>query len=170
MFLIKKMSVTPIRPNNFKEKIFFRNLRTQVDGNNKIESGLTQIKGVGRRFAQAIIKVTEIDPRARIGTISEKELNLLEEIILNPIKNGIPSYLLNRKKDPRTGKDSQVLGSQLEITVRRDIDKMKRMKSFKGVRHHLGLKVRGQRTKSTGRHGLVVGVVRRRILQQQLKK
>ena len=164
------MSVTPIRPNNFKEKIFFRNLRTQVDGNNKIEAGLTQIKGVGRRFAQAIIKVAEIDPRIRIGTISEKDLGLIEEIILNPIENGIPPYLLNRKKDPRTGKDSQVLGSQLEITVRRDIDKMKRMKSYKGVRHHLGLKVRGQRTKSTGRHGLVVGVVRRKMLQQKSKK
>jgi small subunit ribosomal protein S13 len=37
---------------------------------------------------------------------------------------------------------------------------MKRIKSYKGVRHHLGLKVRGQRTRSTGRHGLVVGVVR----------
>ncbi|MHA1803639.1 MAG: 30S ribosomal protein S13 [Promethearchaeota archaeon] len=164
------MSVTAIRPKNFKEKIFFRKLRTQVDGNAKMEYALTQIRGVGRRFAQAIVKVAEIDPRARIGTISEKELNLLEDIILNPKEHGIPSFLLNRKKDPRTGEDLQVVGNQLEITVKRDIDKMKRIKSYKGVRHYLGLKVRGQRTKSTGRHGLVVGVIRRKQKQQKGKK
>ncbi len=160
------LSVTPIRPSNFKEKVFFRKLRTQVDGNSKLEFALTQIKGVGKRFAQAVIKVSEVDPRIRIGTISERDLNELEEIIMAPAEHGIPSYLLNRRKDPRTGTDSQILGSQLEISVKRDIDKMKRIKSYKGVRHHLGLKVRGQRTKSTGRHGLVVGVVRRRLAQK----
>jgi small subunit ribosomal protein S13 len=155
-------SLTPIRPKNFKEKVFFRTLRTQVDGNSKIEYALTQIRGIGRRFAQAILKVTEIDPRLRIGVLSEKDLNRIEEIILNPIKNGIPSWMVNRKKDLRSGENLHVLGSQLEITVKRDIDRMKRIKSYKGIRHHLGLKVRGQRTKSTGRHGLVIGVSRKR--------
>jgi len=160
-------SLSPIRPKNFREKVFFRKLRSQVDGNAKVEYGLTQIKGIGSRLAQAIIRVADINPNMRIGALPEKDLNRIEEIILNPIENGIPNWMVNRKKDLRDGTDKHVIGSQLEITVKRDIDRMKRMKSYKGVRHHLKLKVRGQKTKSTGRHGLVVGVLRRKKRFQQ---
>jgi len=85
---------------------------------------------------------------------------------LNPIENGIPNWMVNRPKDLRTGEDLHIIGNKLEITVKRDVDRMKKIKSYKGVRHHLKLKVRGQKTKSTGRHGLVVGVMRRRKRQQ----
>jgi small subunit ribosomal protein S13 len=153
---------SPIRPKNFREQVYFSTLRSRVDGNAKIEYALTQIRGIGRRFAQAIIKVANISPDMRIGAVAEKDLTRLEEIILNPIKNGIPSYMVNRKKDLRTGEDKHVIGNQLDITVRRDIDRMKRIRSYKGVRHHFHLKVRGQRTKSTGRHGLVIGVMRKK--------
>jgi len=156
-------SLSAIRPKNFREKVFFRRLRSQVDGNAKVEQGLAQIKGIGRRFAQALVKVAEINASMRIGALSEKDVNRIEDIILNPIENGIPSWMTNRKKDLRTGKDLHVTGNQLDITLKRDIDRMKRMRSYKGVRHQLGLKVRGQRTKSTGRRGLVVGVVRKKL-------
>ena len=155
-------SLSAIRPKNFREKVFFRKLRSQVDGNAKIEHGLTQITGIGRRFAQAIVKVAKIDPNLRIGAVAEKDLNLIEEIILNPIENGIPDWMVNRPKDLRTGEDLHIIGNRLDITFKRDIDRMKKIKSYKGVRHHLRLKVRGQRTRSTGRHGLVVGVMRRK--------
>jgi small subunit ribosomal protein S13 len=160
-------SVSPIRPKKFREKVFFRELRTQVDGNAKVGFGLTQIKGVGRRFAQAIVQVAKINPNLRIGAILEKDLNRIEEIVLNPVQNGIPNWMVNRKKDLRTGEDLHVIGNRLDLTLKRDIDRMKKIKSYKGVRHHLKLKVRGQRTKSTGRHGLVVGVIRRKKRQQQ---
>lgn len=155
--------LSPIRPKSFREKVFFRRLRSQVDGNAKLEQGLTQIKGIGKRFAQAVAKVAEINPDTRIGALSEKDLNRIEDIVLNPIENGIPNWMTNRKKDLRTGQDMHVIGSQLDINLKRDIDRMKRIKSYKGVRHQLGLKVRGQRTKSTGRRGLVVGVVRKKL-------
>ena len=155
-------SLQTIRPKNFREKVFFRKLRVQIDGNALVEHGLTQIKGVGRRFAQAVVKIAGIDPNLRIGAIPEKDLNRLEEILLNPIENGIPNWMVNRKKDLRTGEDLHVLGSKLDLQIKQDIDRMKKMKSYKGVRHQYGLKVRGQRTKSTGRKGLVVGVVRRK--------
>ena len=158
---------SPIRPKNFREQVYFTQLRSRVDGNAKIEHGLTQIKGIGRRFAQAIITIANVSPEIRIGAVPEKDLNRIEEIILDPVGNGIPNWMVNRKKDLRTGEDRHLLGNQLEITVKRDIDRMKRNRSYKGVRHHLHLKVRGQRTKSTGRHGLVVGVMRRRMKQQK---
>ena len=162
-------TITPLRPKNYKEQVFFRQLRVRVDGNAKVEYGLTQIRGIGRRFAQAVVRIAKIDPSIRIGALSEKELNRLEEIILQPIENGIPRWMVNRKKDLRDGVDMHIIGNKLDITVRRDIDRMKRIRSYKGIRHSRGLKVRGQRTKSTGRHGLVVGVVRKKK-SQQIKK
>jgi len=156
------MSLTT-RPSNFREKVFFRKLRSQVDGNAKIEHGLTQIRGIGMRFAQAVVRVAKIDVNIRIGAIPEKDLNRIEEIILDPITNGIPVWMVNRKKDLVTGENLHIIGNRLELSVRRDIDRMKRIRSYKGVRHHRGLKVRGQRTKSTGRHGLVVGVIRSKV-------
>ena len=160
-------SVSPIRPKNFREKVFFRQLRTQVDGNAKIEYGLTQVRGVGRRFSQAIVRVAKLNPNLRIGAIPEKDLNRIEEIILDPVKNGVPNWMVNRKKDLRTGEDLHIIGNRLDISLKRDIDRMKKIKSYKGVRHHQNLKVRGQRTRSTGRHGLVVGVMRRKKRQPQ---
>ena len=151
------------RPSNFREKVFFRKLRSQVDGNAKIEYGLTQIRGIGRRFAQAIVRVAKLDPDLRVGAIPEKDLLRIEEIIIAPIANGIPAWMVNRKKDLVTGENLHIIGNRLELSVRRDIDRMKRIRSYKGVRHHQGLKVRGQKTKSTGRHGLVVGVMRSKI-------
>jgi len=160
------MSLTT-RPSHFREKVFFRKLRSQVDGNAKIEHGLTQIRGIGRRFAQAIVRVAKIDVNLRIGAIPEKDLNRIEEIIINPITNGIPAWMVNRKKDLVTGENLHIIGNRLELSVRRDIDRMKRIRSYKGVRHNRGLKVRGQRTKSTGRHGLVVGVMRKKLKSQK---
>jgi small subunit ribosomal protein S13 len=156
------MSLT-IRPSNFREKVFFRKLRSQVDGNAKIEYGLTQIRGIGMRFAQAVVRVAKLNPDLRIGAIPEKDINRIEEIIIDPITNGIPAWMVNRKKDIVTGENLHIVGNRLELSVRRDIDRMKRIRSYKGVRHHQGLKVRGQKTKSTGRHGLVVGVIRSKL-------
>ena len=160
-------SLSAVRPKNFREKVFFRKLRTQIDGNAKVEHGLTQIRGIGKRFAQVIVRIAGTDPNQRIGAISEKDLNRIEEIILDPITNGIPNWMVNRPKDLRTGEDLHIIGNKLEITIKRDVDRMKKIKSYKGIRHHLRLKVRGQRTRSTGRHGLVVGVMRRKKGQQK---
>ena len=157
---------TPIRPKNFREQVYFTKLRARVDGNGKVEYSLTQIRGIGRRFAQAIVTVAGIDPNLRLGALPEKDISKIEEIIMDPINNGIPNWMANRKKDLRTGNDLHIIGNTLELTVKRDIDRMKRIKSYKGVRHNSNLKVRGQRTKSTGRHGLVIGVIRKKLLKK----
>jgi len=44
-----------------------------------------------------------------------------------------------------------------------DINLMKKVRSYKGVRHDRGLRVRGQRSRSTGRKGKTVGVSRASI-------
>jgi len=142
---------------------------TNLDGFDKLGYGLTKIKGVGINLAEAIIKVTDLDPNIRVGDLTEKEVSRIEEILGNPSKYDIPHWLLNYRRDFQTGKGLHLIGSDLMFRVKSDIDFMKKIKTWKGVRHSLGLKVRGQRTKTTGRKGRAVGV-RKKALRAAEKR
>jgi small subunit ribosomal protein S13 len=159
---------TILKQKTFKEIV--RILRTNIDGSLPIQYGLAKIKGVGPRFSQAVLRIAGLDSTTRIGLISDKDIKRIEEIIEEPAKNGIPDWMANRQKDLRTGEYLHVTGPRLELTVKRDIERMRRLKSWKGYRHGFGLKVRGQKTRSTGRKGLVVGVIRKKLRRQLEKK
>lgn len=133
-----------------------------MDGSRKVVYAISQIKGIGVNLAHSIVRLANIDPEARIGFLSDADIKRLENIIRDPKKYGVPVWMLNRRKDLETGEDLHLIGSDLVLRVKMDIDLMKKIKCWKGVRHALGLKVRGQRTRTTGRTGQTVGVTRRR--------
>jgi len=133
-----------------------------LDGTRKVAYALTQIKGINIRLADAIAKKAEVPLDKRLGFLSEAEIRRIEDIILNINNYNIPSWLLNRRKDLETGKDIHLITSDLDLKVKEDIEKEQAMKSWRGYRHSYGLKVRGQRTRTTGRKGRVVGVRKRR--------
>jgi len=139
-----------------------RMLGTDLDGSKKVVYALTLIKGIGINMANALVKKAGIDPEKRLGFLSEAEIRRLEAVAKDPAGHGIPAWLLNRRKDLRTGKNLHLTGSDLDLQVKADIDLMKAIKSWKGYRHAYGLKVRGQRTRTTGRTGKTVGVRRKR--------
>ena len=135
---------------------------TDLDGSAKLSYALAKIEGVGIRTAYAAIKIAGLDPEIRTGNLSDAQAKDLEKVIQDLSKIGIPSWLLNRRKDVATGKDIHILGPDLKLTTRMDIERMKATKSWKGIRHSLGLKVRGQHTRTTGRTGQSVGVSKKR--------
>jgi len=122
--------------------------------------GLTQIRGVGYMFANTILNVLKINPNQRIGNLSPEQVNSIESIIKNPTASNFPSWFLNRRKDVETGEDKHLLTSDIAFTVRNDIEREKTSGSWRGIRHMFGLKVRGQRTRCTGRKGGAVGVAK----------
>jgi len=122
--------------------------------------GLTQIRGVGYMFANTILNVLKINPNQRIGYLSPEQINSIESIIKNPSASNFPSWFLNRRKDVETGEDKHLLTSDIAFTVRNDIEREKTSGSWRGIRHMFGLKVRGQRTRCTGRKGGAVGVAK----------
>lgn len=135
---------------------------TDIDGTLKVGYALTKIKGISISLANAVLKKAGINPEIRLGLLSEDQVKKIEDVIQNPAKYGIPSWLLNRRKDLETGKDLHLLSSDLVLRTKMDIDLMKKIKSWKGYRHAYGLKVRGQRTRTTGRTGKTVGVKKKR--------
>lgn len=140
-----------------------RIIDTDVDGTLKAPYALTKIKGVNLNLANVILKKAGINADVRAGFLTETEVEKIEEIIKDPTKYGLPNWLLNRRKDLKTGKDMHLISADLVLRTKMDIDQMKEIKSWRGYRHAYGLKVRGQRTRTTGRKGKAVGVRRKSI-------
>ena len=135
---------------------------TSLDGTKKLPYALCAIKGVGIRVARAAVKRAGLDPDTRLGNLSDAEVKRLGDVLEDLGGRGLPAWMLNRRKDPQTGGDLHLLTSDLTLQMRGDIDLMREIRSWKGERHSRGLKVRGQRTKTTARKGRSVGVSRRR--------
>ncbi|CAK9261010.1 unnamed protein product [Sphagnum jensenii] len=139
-----------------------RVLNTNVDGRQKIMFALTSIKGVGRRFANLVCKKADVDMSKRAGELSAAELENLMVIVGNPRQFKIPDWFLNRKKDHKDGRYSQVVSNALDMKLRDDLERLKKIRNHRGLRHYWGLRVRGQHTKTTGRRGRTVGVSKKR--------
>jgi small subunit ribosomal protein S13 len=138
---------------------------TDLDGNLKVVQALTKIKGISIRFADILTKMAQINPETRLGVLPERDVKKIEDTLkaqTEETNKDLPGFLVNRPKDIKSGQNRHVIGSTLMLVVKSDIDTMKRTRSLKGIRHQLGLKVRGQHTKSTGRKGLTVGVHRKK--------
>ncbi|MFW9831088.1 MAG: 30S ribosomal protein S13 [Candidatus Thorarchaeota archaeon] len=137
--------------------------RTDIDGSQKLDKALSAVKGVGRRLARAIVEVAGLNPDQRAGYITDDDVAKIETVLQTPSKFGIPNWMLNRQKDMNTGENKHLIGADLDFQNKMDIDYLMKTKSWRGIRHGLGLKVRGQRTRCSGRRGRTVGVTRKRI-------
>ena len=137
-----------------------RILGNDIPGDKKMLVGLSQIKGIGYMFANTILSVLKINSNQRVGHLSTEHIKSIENIIKNPSLSNFPSWFLNRRKDVETGEDKHLLTSDIAFTVRNDIEREKTTGSWRGYRHMYGLKVRGQRTRCTGRKGGAVGVAK----------
>ena len=134
--------------------------RKDVNGNKTIEQALTEIKGVGISLSTAICRTLDLDSDAQIGYINDEDVLKIEGILDNPQEYDVPVWMLNRREDYETGDNIHLIESDLDMTLRDDLNRMKKTRSYKGRRHEVGLPVRGQRTKSTFRHSSSVGVKR----------
>jgi len=135
---------------------------TNIDGKQKVVFALAAIKGVGPRFADVMCKKAGIDLNKRAGELSEKEIEKLVNILNHPRHYRIPNWFLNRQKDIKDGKFSQVFANTLESKLRDDLERLKKIRVHRGLRHYWGLRVRGQHTKTTGRRGRTIGVSRKK--------
>jgi small subunit ribosomal protein S13 len=143
-----------------------RIMGTDVAGTLKTIYAVTKVKGVSLGLANAILKKAGINPDLRVGFLTEAEINKIEEIIKEPTKYNLPNWLFNRRKDAETGKNIHLISADLMLRTKMDIDQAKAIRSWRGYRHSYGLKVRGQRTKTTGRAGKSLGVKKKTIQQR----
>jgi len=129
-----------------------------VPGAKKMIIGVSQVRGIGYNFAKAILDLLKIDYNSNVGFLSESQVDAIEKAMRNPASLNMPGWFLNRRKDMESGSDLHLITSDIEFNVRNDIEREKNTNSWRGFRHTYGLKVRGQRTRTTGRKGGAVGV------------
>ncbi len=139
-----------------------------VDGRKNVTVALAELNGVGYNFAYALLNTLGIDHNTRIGYLPEDAITAIENALKDPLSIGFPAWYLNRRNDIESGKDIHLLASDLEFAIKNDIEREKSLMSWRGYRHMYGLKVRGQRTRTTGRKGGTVGVRKGgKVAQQQ---
>ena len=95
----------------------------------RIEIGLTYIYGIGRKSAQEILKLANVDPDIRVKDLTEDQEAALRDVI---------------------DKHFTIEGD-LRREVALNIKRLTEIGCYRGVRHRRGLPVRGQRTKTNAR-------------------
>ncbi len=153
--------------NNENFQYIVRIANKDIKGERPLSLALGDVEGIGDRLASILLKKFQLEPKMQIGELSEDKILEIRKYVENKEYDDMPVWLLNHRRDITTGKNLNLLSNDLKLQINDDINLMKKMRSYRGVRHERGHKVRGQRTRSNGRHGLSMGVIRKR--QEQKK-
>ena len=159
----------PEEPHSADFKYIIRIANTDLDGNRSVVYALTGVKGMGVRLAEVIADLAEVPRNAKIGDLPEAKVADIEQVLQN-LPEYTPHWILNRQNDWETGEDRHDFGSDVDLRVRDDINLMKKIRCYRGIRHEQGQKVRGQRTRSNGRTGLTVGVIKKQAIAAAAEK
>ncbi|MEK6812786.1 MAG: 30S ribosomal protein S13 [Nanoarchaeota archaeon] len=135
-----------------------RILNADIKGENTLSMGLTRIKGVSHMLSAAVCSILKLDRNRKAGSLTDEEIKQIESCILHP---NFPAWLMNRRHDSESNQNKHLTSADLKFQVENDIKMMKKMKSYRGMRHAAGLPVRGQGTKAHFRHGKTVGVTKK---------
>jgi len=138
-------------------RYFVRIGQTDLDGTKSVERSLTDMKGIGKRTARVVADEAGVDRTATFGLLDEDEIDSVVEVV-ETLHDHTPTWMANRRNDFFSGETTHEIGNDLEQKRTHDINRMRMISSYKGVRHNRGQKVRGQRTKSTGRTEGTIGV------------
>ena len=93
------------------------------------EIGLTYIYGIGRRSAQKILSEASVDWDKKVQDWNDQELTKIRTIITEKLKV------------------EGALRSEVQLNIKRLVD----IHCYRGIRHRIGLPVRGQKTKNNCR-------------------
>jgi len=149
------------------EERMVRILSTDIEGKMKIYAGLTKIKGISWGLSNAICNSLKFNKNMKIGSLSEAEISKIAGIIKNPT---FPKYLFNRQQDFDSGENKHLIGSDLELRKDFDIKRLKKIRSYRGLRHTIGLPMRGQRTRSHFRRNRRKGTGIKKNVKTEVKK
>ena len=137
-----------------------RILSTDINANHSILFGLSNIKGIGVMFSNAVCNVLKLDKNAKLSTLSDKDIERIEEFLSNPEMPGIPSWLKNQRKDYESGEDLHLTAKDIDFNLLQLRRRVGKLKTYKSLRYRARLPVRGQRTKSNFRRNKTLAAMK----------
>ncbi len=162
----KEKKAPPKKEEKDDFKYIIRLSNFDVDGHKSVVNGITSVKGIGRHLALIITELSEIPKEEKIGNLTDQQVEHLQDVI-NNIQENVPAWMLNHRKDYETGENYHLIGTEIETKFRDEINRMKKIRCYRGIRHELGLPVRGQRTRANNRTGLTLGVSKKRVIEKK---
>jgi len=147
-------------PTNPNFRYIVRVANTDLDGTRSTALALTRVRGLGLRLAETTCRLAHVDPHEMIGNLPEATVEGFETI-LQTLPSQVPRWMVNHPTEPVAGETVHLFGPDLDTRRRDDVNVMKMIRSYRGVRHERGQKVRGQRTRSNGRTGMAAGVLKK---------
>ncbi len=147
-------------PDNPNFRYIVRVSNTDLDGTRPVALALTGVRGVGARLAQVACRLADVPATERIGNLPEPVVETIETA-LTTLPAKVPAWMINHPHEPLGGESLHLIGAELDSRRRDDVNQMKMIRSYRGVRHERGQKVRGQRTRSNGRTGMAAGVLKK---------
>ncbi len=155
----------PVSDNpNFRYIVRVSN--TDLDGRRPTALAIAGVRGVGHRIAGVVCRLAQVNPKEMIGNLTEPTVERIETS-LGQLATQLPPWMINHPKETVTGQPLHFFGPDLETSRRDDINWMRMIRSYRGVRHERGQKVRGQRTRSNGRTGMAAGVIKKTAREAQ---
>ena len=115
---------------------------------------------MGLRIAEVTCRLANVNPNEMLGNVPESTVEGMESL-LNDLPNKVPAWMVNHPIDRATKEVHHYISADVETARRDDVNLMKMIRSYRGVRHERGQKVRGQRTRSNGRTGMAAGVLKK---------
>jgi len=155
----KAAEAKPVAKASYKGRGIVRIAATDISGQIKAKNALRRIKGISHSLSHYICISTQTDPEIRVGEMPEESIKKIEDF-LKDMK--LPIHLLNRQRDIESGGNRHLIGTALDFRKREDIHFLRKIRAYRGIRHELGLPVRGQRTRSSFRKNKTVGVVKKK--------
>ena len=146
-------------------KYIVRVANTDLDGKYQVIPAIALVKGLGIRTAAIVAAKANVNAYQKIGDLSDEDVLKIQNAVESFVETA-PLWMLNRRKDIDTGEDGHIIGTDIDIKLRDDLNRLKKIRTYRGLRHESGQKVRGQRSKSNGRTGLTLGVQRKGTAQQ----
>ena len=140
-----KPEVVKKRPEEIKYESLVRISGYDMPGNKSVYVGLTKIKGISWSIANVLLKRMNLNHSIKSSELSKEQIAKIEQALETL---DVPDFMKNRRSDPDTGKTEHLIGTDLDIRKDFDIKRLKKIRSYVGVRHSLKLPVRGQRTRS----------------------
>ncbi|NYZ74218.1 30S ribosomal protein S13 [Candidatus Micrarchaeota archaeon] len=173
--MAKKPEKKPIAKKPEKEEEQFRGIvriaGKDVKGEISLLRALRAVRGIGHTMAVSAASIIKrdlsLDPNGRVGDLTEAQIESIDKLLYSLQDHGVPVYLMNRCSDFNSGVNRHIIMNDLLFETTQDVEREKKAYSWKGYRHTYGQKVRGQRTRNTGRTGMAVGVLRKAIIAAQ---
>ena len=134
---------------------------TDIDGLKSITYGLTSVKGIGIRTSMMICRMSRIDGNRLGGHLTSDEQDQLRGAI-DDYATKVPWWMVNRQRDLESNEDAHIIANEVSMTKDDDVARLAEIKTWRGMRHRSGHKVRGQRLRSNGRRGSALGVERKK--------